>query len=375
MKYILVLFSFYSFTVFAQVDKGDLVYTFQKTSKFPVARLVPNSQILEQYRTLVNETIALPRDIPVTFCDCNVENAWYSKESHSITICYDYIQSGLDRMRKNNFNETDQNIVDGISVSVLGHELGHGLIHQLNLPTTGKDENAADEFSVVFMLKDMHRFYSPAFIGALGWYFEAKSFSDKVNSLLYSREIFADVHAPHGERYFNYLSLLCGYSIEGSNRSGFIGDDKPYKLPRSRAQRSAYEYDHAVKAWDYLLHDYYKVNLPTEPTPIFASASSRTQRINSKVNVEITPAYWQINEFNPPSYVVNRENYIQFLIIKSDGGPLGIAKKDASTPELDARSFMLALSKSNFSFVATPEMPNPPNGASKIVIKIKVTPN
>lgn len=37
---------------------------------------------------------------------------------------------------------------------ILGHDLGHALIHQLNLPLTGLKEDSADGFATFFTVND-----------------------------------------------------------------------------------------------------------------------------------------------------------------------------------------------------------------------------
>lgn len=361
--------------VYGQPGKAELTYTFQPSSQFPVSRLLSTSQVLSRYKDLVNSTIALPRNIPVRFCDCGIPNAYYTQQTHSITICYDYIQYVFDTMRSK-FPETDESIANGIAVSVLGHEFGHALIDQLDLATTGKEENAADEFSVIFMFKDMETFYKPAFIGALGWYYLSMSDADKKNASLDSKAILSDVHAPHGERYYNYLSLLCGYNIDISKRTGFVGDDKAYKLPTVRAQSSDNEYRHAVKSWNYLLRDYYKSNVAntTEPYKV-ETGKFVTQRISNKIVAEIKPSYWYISGLHPPSQEVKSENYIKYVVfLDSNGNPIGMSKKESSTPEIDSKSLMIALGKSKFWFTKTAGMSDAPTGANRVEITFKVSP-
>jgi hypothetical protein len=37
---------------------------------------------------------------------------------------------------------------------ILGHDLGHAIIHQLNLPLTGLEEDSADGFATFFTVND-----------------------------------------------------------------------------------------------------------------------------------------------------------------------------------------------------------------------------
>ena len=40
---------------------------------------------------------------------------------------------------------------------ILGHEIGHALIHQLHVPLTGLEEDSADGFATFFTVNDRQR--------------------------------------------------------------------------------------------------------------------------------------------------------------------------------------------------------------------------
>jgi len=63
----------------------------------------------------------------------------------------------------------------GNTLFVLAHEMGHGLINEMNMPVLGREEDAADSFAIVTALKMDSKFSERVLIeGAKGLVLNAK---------------------------------------------------------------------------------------------------------------------------------------------------------------------------------------------------------
>jgi hypothetical protein len=121
---------------------------------------------------------------------------------------------------------------------VLFHELGHALIDQWNIPVLGKEEDAVDAFSTIFMT-DIVKKGEFALAGADFFYYLASSG--------HLKEVdFADEHSLDKQRAY---SIACW--VYGSNPAGFAGLKSV--LPAERRVRCADEYRKLKKAWFGLL--------------------------------------------------------------------------------------------------------------------------
>jgi hypothetical protein len=87
---------------------------------------------------------------------------------------------------------------------ILGHELGHALIHQLNLPLTGLEEDSADGFATFFTVNDKDTGPNAA-LGAAGL-FDAMG-SKRPNLTL---EDFSSDHPVILQRLYNFLCCVVG---------------------------------------------------------------------------------------------------------------------------------------------------------------------
>ncbi len=192
-----------------------------------------------------NENIALPNDIFIVFEECQEENAHYDRETGRISICYELIKNYVNG--SNLKVSLAEKIQQACTFSML-HELGHALVHQLEIPITGKEENAVDEFAMLVLLNSDNSLAADLAIeGALHFYYD--SFDDEEVD-------FSDEHAPSKERYFDLLTLYVG-AHKLNQVTEFIGT-ADYQLSESRAQHAAVEYDKKRKAWDSLLSAYYR---------------------------------------------------------------------------------------------------------------------
>lgn len=120
------------------------------------------------------------------------------------------------------------------------HEMGHALVDILNLPTTGQEENVADQFATVMLLSDGTSGTLAAF--AMAYVFD--SGNDDYN-------LPWGTHSFDSQRFYNILCLTAGHHA-GNN----LGSDLIQLIPENRAVWCSEEYGDAVHAWDTLLTEH-----------------------------------------------------------------------------------------------------------------------
>lgn len=133
---------------------------------------------------------------------------------------------------------TGRSIAAGTWVFVTFHELGHALVDILQLPVTGREEDAVDGFSTVLLLQA--ELAEAVLQAAIYW-----AVSD---TGMYGQQDFADEHSLNSQRYYN---LLCW--IYGSDPQRFADLVAQGHLPEERAGRCMGEHQQLESSWTALL--------------------------------------------------------------------------------------------------------------------------
>ena len=98
----------------------------------------------------LDDLLAMPRPLSVTYEEAGAINAWYSPGQHSVTMTYDLAHYLSDLFQKvGHPKQRADELADEAMVFILLHELGHAVIGELGLPTTGREEDSADEFATI----------------------------------------------------------------------------------------------------------------------------------------------------------------------------------------------------------------------------------
>ena len=144
--------------------------------------------------------------------------------------------------------------VTGNLLFVVGHESGHALISQLEIPVIGREEDAADSFATLMALKIgngyAHRVLSNA---ATGWFYsERRDRQDHV------RTIFYDEHGIGLQRAYNIVCLMVGSDPEEFGElAGETG------MPDKRQETCRFDYSNASWSWDKVLEPH--LRKPEQP--------------------------------------------------------------------------------------------------------------
>jgi len=232
----------------AAMDKGDLKLSYQPRKKTSTTHNVgSNQQAIEQVIANLNERVALPWDLVISFEDCEQPDAFYDPESRKLTLCYQLIDEYYDLFgRKIKDKSKLDDAVRGAVASTFFHELGHGLVDAWKVPITGKEEDAVDQLSTLILIKHTKNGEQMALSGAISF----KLYADLEKG---EQKIYWDEHSLDEQRFYDTICL-----IYGSNPEKYAYLVKDNTLPEERAELCREDYPKISTSWHQLLSAYIK---------------------------------------------------------------------------------------------------------------------
>lgn len=236
-------------------DKGNfkVIYTPTENPKYAEANEnLRQSGALEVIADELNATLAIPEDVTITFKECGEVNAYWSPQTRSINMCYELMEYFAQTFKNNAQTEEElERIIGDATTFTFFHELGHGLVDILQLPATGKEEDAVDQLSTFVLLTTDQREGGRTVLSGAQWFWnnfqatrESGASIEKLN--------WADEHSMDGARAFNIMCWT--YGSDPQKYSGLVNDP----LPEARAVRCPSEYNKLSRAWLNLLRPYLK---------------------------------------------------------------------------------------------------------------------
>jgi hypothetical protein len=201
------------------------------------AREMQQSGVLQDLADALNAIVVLPRDVGLRFAECGEANAYYDSEAREISMCLELMQSMAETL-EGQF-ENDEETTDALAgafIAVVLHEAGHALVDVLELPVTGREEDAVDQLSAWLLIEadDV-----ASVLGAAATYYTDGEAGD---------DEFADEHSLDKQRYFN---LVCW--AYGSNPAESKHLVETWELPEARAEQCEAEYAQLDRSWSRLL--------------------------------------------------------------------------------------------------------------------------
>jgi hypothetical protein len=143
--------------------------------------------------------------------------------------------------------ETKQRLVEfvvGNTLFVVAHELGHGVINEMNMPVLGREEDAADSFAIVTAL-NMGQWFSERVLMEVtkGWFLSAKRDKKEQNALTFYGE-----HSLDLQRAYNIVCLMVGSDPEKYKPLAEVTE-----LPEQRQESCVYEWKNMSWSWEEML--------------------------------------------------------------------------------------------------------------------------
>lgn len=225
-------------------DSGDFVPLYE-TPQHPslyggLEHVFRNGRVLESVAERLNSELALATDVTLSFAECGVVNAMYEPDKHRVSICYEYVTFFQNLfVQSGGSAEAAASGIKGAVYYTLYHEIGHALIHTLDLPVTGREEDVVDQLSTYILIEQGGEDGEEmALNGAHFWYLLAQR-----NQQMGVGQAYWDEHSTSEQRFFNSICWLYGSNPQKYQR--FVGS----VLPAARAQKCPNEYRRFVKGW------------------------------------------------------------------------------------------------------------------------------
>ncbi len=239
----------------APVEKADGThFTYQyveprNTELMPAYKLAREIDILKQLPEVnqLDGWLMLPRQINFITAECGTTNAFYASEKGDVVLCYEMldflIRQGATFVQVNNGTARDQ--LDYLLANLrflMLHETGHALVDMLDLPQTGREEDAVDQLATTLMLS----FVSPdESSGDIAYKLQlAATFFMITDDGQHDMATYADEHSLGSQRYFNMQCMIYGHDPGKYLRIVTTG-----KLPEARALRCEDESKQITRNW------------------------------------------------------------------------------------------------------------------------------
>jgi Putative metallopeptidase len=204
------------------------------------ARAMQDSGTLQELAGALNEIFVLPRDVSMRYAECGEANAYYDSERYEIQMCLELMQDIADSLEGQYEDEDLADAAAGAYIATVLHEAGHALVHVLEIPVTGREEDAVDQLAAWMLIEadDVD-----SVLGVAATYYSENN--EEVGD-----EDYGDEHSLDKQRYFN---MVCwAYGSDPDNSQELID---VWELPTARAEQCVDEYAQLDRSWTRLLSD------------------------------------------------------------------------------------------------------------------------
>lgn len=232
------------------IDEGDFVLQMEVApGELAEAEGQLRDWPVEQVISDLNDWLALPNDVTVILDSTeSPDDFYFDPEADEIVVSYEAVDRDRELFEAAGYEgqEAWNSALTNFEF-FLYHEVGHALVDNLELPITGKEEDAVDGFAALVVVELLEE-GQDLLLNAAEFSEALADESDEVTD-----EDFADEHSLDEQRLYQFLCWVYGSDAE---KYAWIVDDE--YLPVERAERCEEEYQQNVVSWETLLGDYFK---------------------------------------------------------------------------------------------------------------------
>ncbi len=218
-------------------------------------------KFLEKMAKVLNSVFKINKPLTLSCTECNTVNAFYDPEKKELILCYELLEF-IKNTYESRYNNPDSlgTKIGEVLTFIYFHEIGHALIDNLDVPLTGKEEDAADYFA--FYILASNQVAEGVKATMEGATFFKEFYELRQNDTTYIRLKsegkepplpFWDEHSFEMQRFYTLFSLIYGSNpikYDYLINDGYLG----YRRP----QNAVSEYGKIKRGWDRVLKNYIK---------------------------------------------------------------------------------------------------------------------
>ncbi|MFF3737901.1 DUF4344 domain-containing metallopeptidase [Streptomyces sp. NPDC002566] len=189
-----------------------------------------------QAAAAVTDLLTLDRPVPLVVRSCDGDGSSYDPESRRIDICYEEVSEAQALFARAGRQDTDDAVAAVLQETVF-HETAHAVVDALDVRTTGREEDFADQFAALMLLRQGAAGERRLRAAADAWSLLAATAENADGDA-------EDEHSPDRERAVSAFCHLYG-SAPGRHQDLV----RPDVLPLARARGCAEEWAAVRDTW------------------------------------------------------------------------------------------------------------------------------
>ncbi|MDT0609047.1 DUF4344 domain-containing metallopeptidase [Streptomyces lancefieldiae] len=198
------------------------------------AAFLRRRKVVEEAASAISALVEVDRRVSVGVVSCGGEGSSYDPELTHVEVCYDEVSETRELFRRAGPGRADDDVA-AVMLETLYHEMAHALVDVLELRVRGREEDVADQFAALMLLREGASGEQRLLAAADAWHLSEVANEDADDG--------PDEHSSDGRRAVNHRCYVYG-AASGRHR-GLVGADA---LPAERAKGCAKEWN-AVRTW------------------------------------------------------------------------------------------------------------------------------
>ncbi|MFE7354241.1 DUF4344 domain-containing metallopeptidase [Streptomyces sp. NPDC057543] len=199
------------------------------------AAFLRRRKVVEEAASAVAALAEVDRPISVGVVSCDGEGSSYDPELTHVEVCYDEVSETRELFRRASPRRADDDVA-AVMLETLFHETAHALVDIFELRVHGREEDFADQFAALMLLRKGITGEQQLLAAAEAWHLSEVTNEDVDDG--------PDEHSSDGQRAVNYRCYVYG-TASGRHR-GLVSPDA---LPAERAKGCTKEWNAVRASW------------------------------------------------------------------------------------------------------------------------------